>query len=175
MPIRFELITAGVWHSNKLVPKDWQRKFECNEKCLNVSSINQYFQNFCHNFYIEKVLALSNFRFLFKNIQNLYKFFKFWFLVIVLLVVYYTKPCTMAVFILSDFTFLQFEKVEQNFDFLLTSLQITGLGNTRGFYCNSNSGGSELQGIGHFLSPQELYWKELVRSSKAQKRIDKCL
>ena len=47
----------------------------------------------------------------------------------------------------------------------------SGLGNTRGFYCNSNSGGSELQGIGHFLSPQELHWKELVRSSKAQKEL----
>ena len=51
----------------------------------------------------------------------------------------------------------------------------SGLGNTRGCYCNSNSGGSELQGIGQFLSPQELYWKELVRSSKAQKRIGKYL
>ena len=50
-----------------------------------------------------------------------------------------------------------------------------GLGNTRGFYCNSNSGGSELQGIGKFLSPKELYWKELIRSLKVQKRIGKNL
>ena len=46
-----------------------------------------------------------------------------------------------------------------------------GLGNTRGFYCNSNSGGSELQGIGQFLSPLELYSKELIRTLKAQKII----
>ena len=46
-----------------------------------------------------------------------------------------------------------------------------GLGNTRGFYCNSNSGGSELQGIGQFLSPLEFYWKELIRTWKAHKRI----
>ena len=39
-----------------------------------------------------------------------------------------------------------------------------GLGNTRGFYCNTNSGGSELQGIGQFLSPLEFYWKELIRT-----------
>ena len=31
-----------------------------------------------------------------------------------------------------------------------------GLGNTRGSYCNSNSRGSELPGIGQFLSPVEL-------------------
>ena len=43
----------------------------------------------------------------------------------------------------------------------------TGLGKTRGFYCNSNSDGSELQGIGEF------YWKELIRSLKVQKRIGK--
>ena len=46
-----------------------------------------------------------------------------------------------------------------------------GLGNTRGIYCNSNSGDSEFQGIGQFLKPQEFYWKELVRSSKAQKKL----
>ena len=34
---------------------------------------------------------------------------------------------------------------------------ISGLG----FYCNSNPGRSELQGISQFLSPQELHWKEL--------------
>ena len=32
-----------------------------------------------------------------------------------------------------------------------------GLGNTRGFYCNSNSGGLELQGIGQFLRGLEFY------------------
>ena len=42
--------------------------------------------------------------------------------------------------------------------------QKPGLGNTRGLYCNSNSGGSELQEIGQFLSPLELYWKELIRN-----------
>ena len=35
--------------------------------------------------------------------------------------------------------------------------------------------GSELQGIGKFLSPAELYWKELIRSLKVQKRIGKHL
>ena len=33
--------------------------------------------------------------------------------------------------------------------------------------------GSELQGIGEFLSPEEFYWKELIRSLKVQKRIGK--
>ena len=45
------------------------------------------------------------------------------------------------------------------------------MGNTGGFYCNSNSGGSELQGLGQFLSPLEFYWKELIRNWKAHKRI----
>jgi hypothetical protein len=49
------------------------------------------------------------------------------------------------------------------------------LGNTRGFYCISNSGASELQGIGQFLSPKELYLKELNRSLNVQKRIGKQL
>ena len=43
-------------------------------------------------------------------------------------------------------------------------LSITGLGNTRGSYLNSNSKGSELQGIGQFLKPLELYWKELSKT-----------
>ena len=30
-----------------------------------------------------------------------------------------------------------------------------------------------MQGIGEFLSPKELYWKELIRSLKVQKRIGK--
>jgi hypothetical protein len=38
------------------------------------------------------------------------------------------------------------------------------LGNTRGIYCNSNSGGSELQGIAQYLSPLEFYRIELIRS-----------
>jgi hypothetical protein len=49
------------------------------------------------------------------------------------------------------------------------------LGNTKGFYCISDSGRSELQGIGEFLSPKEFYWKELIRSLKVQKRIGKNL
>ena len=50
---------------------------------------------------------------------------------------------------------------------------LAGLGNTRGFYCNSNSGGSELQGIGEFLSPGEFYWKELIRSLKVKQELEK--
>ena len=46
-----------------------------------------------------------------------------------------------------------------------------GLGNTRGSYCNSNSRGSELPGIGQFLSPVEFEWKELIRTRKARNRI----
>ena len=52
---------------------------------------------------------------------------------------------------------------------------VAGLGNTRGFYCNSNSGGSESQVSGEFVSPEEFYWKELIRSLKVQKRIGKNL
>ena len=37
--------------------------------------------------------------------------------------------------------------------------QAAGLGNTRRLYCNSNSRGSELQGIGQILSPLEFYCK----------------
>ena len=51
--------------------------------------------------------------------------------------------------------------------------QTPGLGNNRGFYCNSNSGRLELQGIGKFLSPLEFYWKEFIRTWKAHKRIGK--
>ena len=50
---------------------------------------------------------------------------------------------------------------------------LTGLGNTRRFYCNSNSRWSELQGIGRILSPLELYCKELIKYSEVQKRIGK--
>ena len=32
-----------------------------------------------------------------------------------------------------------------------------------------------MQGIGKSLSPEELYWKELISSIKVQKRIDKNL
>ena len=46
-----------------------------------------------------------------------------------------------------------------------------GLGNMRGFYCNSNFGGSELQWVGQFLSPLEFDWKELIRTWKVQKSI----
>jgi hypothetical protein len=38
---------------------------------------------------------------------------------------------------------------------------------------NNNSGGSELQGFGNVLSPTELYWRELMRSSTDQQRIGK--
>ena len=51
--------------------------------------------------------------------------------------------------------------------------QMSGLGNTRRFYCNSNSRGSELQGIGQILSPLEFYCKELIKHSEVQKRIGK--
>ena len=37
--------------------------------------------------------------------------------------------------------------------------QLAGLGSTRQFYCNSNSRGAELQGIGQILSPLEFYCK----------------
>ena len=52
-------------------------------------------------------------------------------------------------------------------------VNVSGLGNTRRFYCNSNSWGSELQGIGQILSPLEFYCKELIKHSEVQKRIGK--
>jgi hypothetical protein len=48
-----------------------------------------------------------------------------------------------------------------------------GLGNTRRFYCNSNSRVSELQGIGQILSPLEFYCRELIKHSEVPKRIGK--
>ena len=51
--------------------------------------------------------------------------------------------------------------------------QLAGLGNTRRFYCNSNSRGLELQGIGQIISPLEFYCKELIKHSEVQKRIGK--
>ena len=41
------------------------------------------------------------------------------------------------------------------------------------FIAISILGGSELQGTGKFLSPEEFYWKELIRSLQVQKRIGK--
>ena len=35
--------------------------------------------------------------------------------------------------------------------------------------------GGQLQGIVEFISPEEFYWKELIRSLKVQKRIGKNL
>ena len=42
----------------------------------------------------------------------------------------------------------------------LAKISLPGLGNTRGFYCNSNSWGSELQGIGNNWSDLQKLKKE---------------
>ena len=47
----------------------------------------------------------------------------------------------------------------------------SGLGNTRRFYCNSNSRWSELQGIGQILSPIKFLWKELIKLSGSKKKL----